>query len=1114
MKKRILHTFLLLCIAVTVSADPIGPTQALRIAAPYLKMEATVSQIKPLRRSATRSTLEADTLAPLYIIDRGESSGFVIVSGDNSLPEVLGYTESGDYVEEEMAPAFFEIMDGYVKAVETARVTGAPARTATKVAADRKAIQPLIQAHWKQGAPYNNRAPFITGTEKRAVTGCACTAAGMVLHYFQDDLTDVLLASTTTYEKGDAPVTEVYPAGTPLKWDLMLNSYSGSYPSEMADAVALFNAALGAALELKYGSSTSGTINSCVNVFNKFFNVSCKCEYQSKTSLTQAQWEQRIYDNLINRQPMIYRGTSDSGGGHAFILDGYDPNGNLFHFNLGWGGSSDGYYTLSAEDGVGGYSNTQGLLYDIEPKKPNMQGKLHVAKQAAKRAETPIRVEITNNAVLDQSEFLLFWGTTNRVPTSSTSVSKKYTDLKVVSGESGEFTVSFKPSSTKTHYIFLTDKYYNLLDQAEVEVVASNAEISLEAFSLEMSGDTEEFNGDTYHMLYNSKTTATAMISNAEGGTAAQPTLRLNLFRYNEETDSLEKVRSISCSGDALFPGESKPFTTTVSRISNGERYAITVGSQLSNMDENNVLHYATTDTIIRFKVCAPTLEGHYADNGTMIFTGGWDDKTFRELAVDPAVARYDLTQVTGVNSQPIAANPNALFYTAAPCEGYNIVYEGHISDLRIQQGYPFSPVANHTASVATFTPQWHIGLWHTLSLPFTALVSEDYACRRPTKFISTAIREAVSTDTLIACRPYLLMTCSDTPKPIIATDVTLNFVADTTDADMFEAILVDTVADARTLVLDIDPENTTQYFNRVDSGAAISAFTGVIRADSKRVRASVNNTLEQAYAVLAQAINSATHIYEEWHTQIEPAWNVLLLDSIASMKQIFSGMTLTTINSVKNAAADLLIFAEQYKTGLIDKSEPIDYSSYITNASFEKGKKDGWSAPTLSSVRTNSTLNTLAAGIDGSYFMYCESSSKTTVSQVVENLPRGYYRLTAMVGTSNAVTLFANDSSVTVTPHEWGKFYLTDSTVDSVWVENGSLNIGVENSGGWYKIDNFRLYYLGADNATGICMPKVTPNIISREGIYDLFGRRVADRNAMIPGQIYVIDGRKTIAK
>lgn len=1114
MRKRFLHAFLLLYVTLTVSADPIGPTQALKIASPYLKAETTVSQIKPLRRSVTRSASEADTLAPLYIIDRGESSGFVIVSGDNSLPEILGYTESGDYVEEEMAPAFFEMMDGFVKAVERARAAGAPACTATKVAADRVAIQPLIQSHWKQGAPYNNRAPFITGTTKRAVTGCACTAAAMVLHYFQNDLTNELLASTKIYTKGDAPVTEEYPAGTPLKWDLMLNSYSGSYPSEMADAVALFNAALGAALELKYGSSTSGTISSMPNVFDKYFKVNGKCEYQNKTTLTQEQWDQRIYDNLSNKQPIIYRGTSDSGGGHAIILDGYTPSGDLYHFNMGWGGSSDGYYTLSKEDGVGGYSNNQGLVYDIEPRTPKLQGKLRVAKQATKRVDTPISVEITNNATLDQSEFLLFWGTSKRVPSSSTSASKKYTDLKVASGESGGFTVTFKPTSTKTHYIYLTDKFHNLLDQAEVEIVDSDAEVSLESFSMTMSGDTEVYNGETYYMLYNSSAVATAVLSNSKESTATHPTLRMNLLRYNEETDSLERVRSISFSGDPLFPGESKPVTATVNRISNGARYALAINPQLSNMDGDNMLRYATTDTIIRFKVCDPTLEGHYADNRTMVFTGGWDADVFRELAVDPEVARYDLTQVTGINSQPIAANPNALFYTAVPCEGYNVVHEGHISDLRIQQGYPFSPVANHTASVATFTPQWHVGLWHTLSLPFTAMVSEDYICRRPTKLISTAIREVVSTDTLIACRPYLLMSCSDTPTPITATDVTLNLVADTTGADMFEAVLVDTVADARTLVLELDPESTTQYFSRVDSGAPVGAFTGIIRADSKRIKASVNSTLEQAYTVLAEAINSATHTYETWNTLVEPEWNVLLLDSIASMKQIFSDMTLTTINRVKNAAAGLLVYAEQYKTRLLDKSDPIDYGSYITNASFEKGKKDGWTAPTISSVRTNSTLNTLAADIDGSYFLYCESSSKTSVSQVVENLPVGYYRLTAMVGTSNAVTLFANDSSVIVTPHEWGKFYLTDSTVDSVWVENGSLNLGVESEGGWYKIDDFRLYYLGANKTTDISMPETMPGIIRREGIYDLFGRRIADRSDMNPGQIYIIDGRKTIAK
>ena len=1114
MKKRILQSLLFFSIALTVFADPIGPTQALKIASAYLKCEASVSQIKPLRRSTTRSVADGDTLAPLYIIDRGEDSGFVIVSGDNSLPEILGYTESGCYVEEEMAPAFFDMMDYYTKAVIEARAAGAPARVAAKASADRIAIQPLIESHWKQGAPYNNRAPIITGTTKHAVTGCVCTAAAMVLHYYRQDLTDVLLSSTSPYSKGDAPVTEAYPKGTPLQWDLMLNSYSGSYPNEMADAVAVLNAALGAALGLKYGSSTSGTVSSTINVFKNYFDVSAKFEFQKDSKLSQEEWEQRIYSNLINRQPMIYRGTSDSGGGHAFLLDGYTPNGNLYHFNMGWGGSSDGYYTLSVEDGVGGYSNTQGIVYDIEPNKPSLQGKLHVTKQTTKRADTPIRVEITNNAKLDYSEFLLFWGTSSRAPNSATSVSERYKDLKVASGESGEFTVSFKPTSAKTYYIYLTDKKYNLLDQAEVEVLPSDAEISLNSFSLDASGDTEEHNGETFQLLYKSSATATAVLSNAGGGTTAQPVLRMNLFKYDEETNDLEKVRSINFEGKALLSGESKEVTATVNRISSGARYALIINPELNNIDENSALHYATADTIVRFKVCASTLECDSADNGFMAFTGGWDAETFSELASDPSITRYDLTQVTGINSQPIAANPNALFYTATPLKGYNIVYENHIEDLRLEQGYNFAPIANHTASVATFTPKWNVGQWNTLALPFTAIVPEDYICRRPIKYIATSIRDAVITDTILSCRPYLMMACSESPTPLRATDITLSMVADTTDSAVFEAVLTDTVADSQTLVLDLDLANDVQYFNRVDSGAPISALTGVIRYDSKRMRASVNSNIDQSYKILGEAINSAMFIYEKWHEEVEPTWNTLLLDSIASSREIFSEMRLTTINSIKNAASDLLGYADKYKAHLIDKSRPIDYSAYIINPSFEKGKKEGWTAPSISSVRTNSTLTTLAAKIDGSYFLYCESTSSTSISQVVENLPRGYYRLTAMVGTNKSATLFANDSTTIATPHEWGKFYLNENVIDSIWVEDGNLTIGIESGAGWYKVDNFQLYYLGAGIDTDICLPQADVALPRRQGIYDLYGRRISDSCTMIPGHIYIVDGRKVIAK
>ena len=1112
MKKRILHSLLLLCIVFTASADPIGPTQAIKIASAFLRGDVTVSQIKPLRRSATRFVSETDTLAPLYIINRGEDAGFVIVSGDNSLPEILGYTESGNYVEEDMPPAFFAMMDEYIASVKAAQAAGAPARTPVKAPTGRVAIKPLIQTHWHQGTPYNDLAPIITGTTDHAVTGCTCTAAVMILHYFRRDLTDVLLATTPTYNEGSAPVTTSYPKGTPIQWDLMLNSYTGSYPKEMGHAVAVLNAAFGAAINQHYGTATSGYISNIVGGYKTYFNMKSAAQYQN--DINQDEWEQRIYKNLANKQPMVYAGNHPTDGGHAIILDGYDPSGNLFHFNFGWGGTSDGYYTLDIETGIAGFSKSQGMVYDIEPYKPNLKGKLHVAKQTVKRTDTPIRVEVTNNGTLDYSGFNLYWGTSERNPSSSTTVSEKNTELKLTTDESGEFVTTFKPSSDKKHYIYLTDKNYNVLDKAEVDVISSNTEITLNSFKLATSGNTEEYKGETYQLLYNTTTTATASLSNAEQGTASQPVLRMNLFEYDDKSNSLSKIRSINFTGSPLEPGETKEVSATVNRVSNDIYYTLIINPKLNNIDESSELNFATADTIIRFKVCDPTLECISTQDGLMTLKGDWNPAIFTELATDASVTRYDLTQVTGINSQPIAANPNALFYTATPIKGYNIVYQNHIEELRLKQGYNFVPATNHTVSIASFTPNWNIGQWNTLALPFTATVPEGYICRCPTKYISTSIRDAVITDTLLGGKPYLMMVCSDSPTPITAKDITLCMKADTTGSDVFEAILSDTVADNQTLVLDLDLANDVQYFNRVDSGAPIAALTGVIKYDSKRMRASVNSNIDQSYKILGEAINSAISTYNRWHNEVVPTWNTLLLDSIASTQKIFSEMRLTTINSIKEAASDLLFYTEQYKAQLIDNSNPIDYSIYITNPSFESGKKDGWNTPSVASVRTNSTLNTLAAGLDGTYFLYCESTSKTSVNQVIERLPKGYYRLTALVGTNQSATLFANDSTTLVTPHEWGKFYLTENTIDSIWVESGSLTIGIESESGWYKADNFKLYYLGAGSEANIHLPQSEVTPIHRTGIYDLFGRKISDSNAMIPGHIYIVDGRKKIAR
>ena len=1115
MKKRILSSLILCCVVCFVSADPIGPAKALKIASSYLQEEVPMARVTPLRRGTTRSISEADSVAPLYIISRGENAGFVIVSGDNSLPEIIGYTDSGDFVESEMPPALLDMLQGYANIVEKAQKTGLPARTVQRAAAERVAIKPLIEAHWHQTAPYNNLAPFLTGTTNRAVTGCTCTAAVMVLHYFRRDLPNQLLASTPTYSYGDAPVTVSYPKGTPIEWDLMLNSYNSSYPTEMGNAVAVLNAAFGAGIWQTYGSSTSGQIANIVDGYNSYFNMSSTCQYQNGTS--QTSWENTIYNNLSNKQPMVYAGVHASQGGHAIILDGYNPKGNLFHFNFGWGGQGDGYYTLDAETGINGFAGQQGMVYNIAPKKPNLTAKLYADKQMMKRTENTIRVVATNNGTLDYSGFNVYWATNDRKPSSSTTVSASDKELKLATGESGEFTVTFKPLLEKNYYIYLTDQRYNILDMMEVEILPTKGDLTLESFDISASSQVEEHKSGTYRLLYNNELTAKMTLTNSKKGTSVQPGVRLRLMSYNEETESFEQVRMVTVDEYQLSAEETVDMEATINRINPGTLYALSVNSELNYVDEGATLKFATADTMFRFKVCSPTLESIAVQDGIMTLAGDWDPARFSQLATDASIVGYDLTQVKGVNSQPIAANPNALFYMGTPIEGYNIVSSDKVAILRLSQGYNFRPLGQLTAEKVEFYPLWNAAQWNTIALPFTALVPDGYICRRPTQFNTSIMRSADLVDTLYAGTPYLMMADSKEVGPIVAENVVIDMHAVGIGIPEYRAILSEEVAGDSTLVLNLDLAEELQYFEPVDSGMVLKAFTGALKG-KKRIRATVNSSSDQAYKVLARAIETAYLTYDEWNQAIEPEWNVMLLDSIVSVRAIYETMSLTYTTTIKEVANDLLAFTEIYKLQLIDKSEPINYTGYIVNPSFESGKKEGWSAGANVSIRPKTNLTTFASGMDGEYLLYNESSTgSTAISQTIEGLPQGYYRLTAMLGTSdnNTVTLFANDSITTVNAHEWGRFYLTEAVVDSIWVENGTLTIGVEEGESWYKADDFKLYYIGTGTDTSIEIPEAdTPSaIVKRKGIYDLFGRRLPNSSMMVPGRIYIVDGHKVLA-
>lgn len=1114
MKKNLL--VLISCfMAGVVYADPVGPSRALKIASMYMDASPSTICYTPSRR--TRGQLApADTLAPYYIVSRGDNAGFVIVSGDDCLPEVIGYTDNGDFVEEQMPPALLDMLAGYAELVEQAQAEAMPARAPRKVVAGRTSIDPIIKAHWHQSSPYNDLAPFISNTTNRALTGCTCTAAVMVLHHFRRDLPGELLSGTPTYGYGDAPVTVSYPKGTPILWDLMQYNYNGSYPEEMRNAVAVLNAAFGAGIWQTYGSSTSGQISNIVNGYSQYFNLGSECLY--KAGHSQSTWENMVYTNLSNGQPMVYAGVHPSNGGHAIILDGYNAANGLFHFNFGWGGQGDGYYTLDDETGVNGFAGQQGMVYNIAPRQPKISAKLHVEPQAYRRMETTIRVTATNHGTLDYSGFNLYWSSSNRVPSSTTSVSESNTTMRLGTDESGEFSVSFKPSSKRTYYIFLTDKNCNVLDKAELEVVDTRPELSLESFDVTASKVTEMCGDEHFRLLYNDELEATAEIANASDATPLQANIRMELLKY-DETGKPTSDKSISVSGQQFHPGETTEVSAVIGNLEEGARYALYIQSELTGTGNDVIIDTEGVDTLIRFKVCSPTLDTVSVVDGTMTLQGEWDALRFESIAADPSVTVYDLTQVTGISCQPIAANPNALFYTKVPFEGYNIVFGGICERLRLQAGYDFACAEAFVARQAAFTPRWSIAEgWHPFSLPFTAEKPDGYICQQVVAIGSASISRQVLSDTLYAYTPYMVMTCDN--RSIIATDVLVGDEAtvrpDTVPS--FHAVVSATCAGDSTLVYSYDAENSTQYFTRVEAGTPLEPFTAVIKSGSKRVRSHRSTSLQnESYTALALAIDAANGAYDALHPQIEPAWNTLLLDSLSYAYSMFTAMQ-EEPETVQACASRLTTLASIYRLKLTCVVYPVCYNLLVANPSFEAGTKKGWVTDDYAKLRLSTDLQSFGVGMDGKYLLYNEhEEGASDISQTVHGLSSGYYRLSVMAnsGADDAATLFAGDATLPVKAHPWGKYYLSEYVLDSIWVETDSLAIGVHGGSSWYKVDDFNLYYLGrGDKITdGIeCPETAQPPFAPREGIYDLFGRRIATKDEMQQGVIYIVDGRKTV--
>ena len=358
------------------------------------QLKATSSQIFPEK---TALTTVADTAFYIYA---SQDSGFVIVSNDERMPRVLGYSEQSNFDVDNIPPNVKYWLSCYVDNYLSLDQGQTENRTLHLDVKETGVLPLLDKIQWGQDSPYNSKCPSYRGA--RCVTGCVATAMAQVMKYYSYPLRGKGVKDYRT-DTHKFHIKENF-SDIEFAWAHMLDGYEGTYTDEQANAVATLMYACGVAAEMDYGTEASGTTqyNLLLGYINHF-------QYDKDAALMirdycmADDWHRLLLKELNEARPVNYAGTSKSDGGHSFVIDGYKVSQNSdypdYHINWGWKGNYDGYYQLASlrpkENSQyavqAGFSDTQQMIVGIQPDDGQTDGMSYLCSTNLRVSSTSVK---------------------------------------------------------------------------------------------------------------------------------------------------------------------------------------------------------------------------------------------------------------------------------------------------------------------------------------------------------------------------------------------------------------------------------------------------------------------------------------------------------------------------------------------------------------------------------------------------------------------------------------------------------------------------------------------------------------------------------------------------
>ena len=389
---RLTSSIMVSCIALMAMAEPVGKQAALYTAKAYMlaKGKSINTTQKPFKaRQAAGQTSGEEENAYYYVFNAGDNGGYVIVSGDDRTEAILGYVEQGtfdpDNIPDNMRSWLQLYADQIKYIVDNDIQPDSPLlKTRNKVRGTKHSVPELLTTRWNQGHPYNLTCPKYykgDGTQDYPATGCTATAMAQVMNFYKyPEKTKAqipALTNTYTLDNGTqkSSTARAVPRNTVIDWKNMCDTYNcWEEHAHNAQDTAVANLMLycGQAVNMGYGASSGA--NFSAEAFVKYFGFDDSAFVGERPDYSIDEWFDMLYNEIAAGYPVLFSGFS-SGGGHSFVLDGFDGE-NLFHLNWGWGGGSNGWFLVSIlnpgdNSGIGassssdGYSMAQRALFSL-----------------------------------------------------------------------------------------------------------------------------------------------------------------------------------------------------------------------------------------------------------------------------------------------------------------------------------------------------------------------------------------------------------------------------------------------------------------------------------------------------------------------------------------------------------------------------------------------------------------------------------------------------------------------------------------------------------------------------------------------------------------------------